>query len=209
MEEHLIQRGRALVLAGPQGIGKTLLARALAGAYGSFSEADGSVLHNSALLGNALATKPDTLIVGDVRAEDIFQAATRLLVSSPHILMARKSHQYEIAATPNFIFCTGDVDAIRATKEDRRFRVVYLGPAAKPPPPLRCNPGEYATITQSRTGNVGKVVQCVALAPAEWSTSSDFSMRGPRWIIQKPLTDANGRVHYSFADSSLTPGRMP
>lgn len=63
---------------------------------------------------------------------------------------------------------------------------------------MNCKPGDYATITQSATGNVGKVVQCVALAPSAWSERSE-----PRWIIEAPLLDNQGRLVYSVPDAAL------
>lgn len=121
-----IEKGRALVLAGPQGCGKTKLACELAAAYGTFVVADARVLQSPFALGNVLAGNHATIIVDDAPAHLITAHQTKSMVASQSITMHRKMREEQVVPTPNFIFCTGDADALNLHPHDRRFTVVSL-----------------------------------------------------------------------------------
>jgi energy-coupling factor transporter ATP-binding protein EcfA2 len=128
--EASIEKGRALVLAGPEGGGKSKLARELAAAHGSYVETDARALQSPFRLGKLLAGKPDTIIVNEVPAHLITAPETKSLVANESIVIHRKGCEEKIMPAPNFIFCTGDVNALRLHPHDRRFTVIRVGSAA-------------------------------------------------------------------------------
>ena len=76
---------------------------------------------------------------------------------------------------------------------------------------MNCKPGDLAVIVKSSYGNAGKVVRCIRLhdskerdldgarfvQPCEW----------PRWVIDRPVTAADGSPLFTVADFRLRPIR--
>lgn len=121
-----LRKGCATVIAGPEGSGKTTLARELAGAHGSFIETDARVLISPFHLGHALANKPATIIVDEVPARLITTHETRRMIADERVVLHRKGRPEEVVATPQFIFCTRDADELRLHPADARLHIVWL-----------------------------------------------------------------------------------
>jgi len=125
--EYQLGRGCALVLTGPQGCGKTTLARKIAGAHGSYREIDVMELDSPFRFGSTLYGEPDTLIVeGAITGEETMLRVKGMLTSDT-VIAERKGKEPIEVKSPNFIFCTSDVNPMKIGPDDRRFHVVRLG----------------------------------------------------------------------------------
>lgn len=127
MPDIQLTKGQALVLTGPQGCGKTRIAEEIACKAGAYQHVEAGQLANGRYLNNVLANEYNTLIVEGLpkRAETIFElvemlACDTVAIKTPY----KRMHQVK---TPNFIFCSGDKDALKLIKGSRRFRVVTVG----------------------------------------------------------------------------------
>lgn len=124
-----IERGLALVLVGPQGCGKSLLARKLAADAGSFVEIDVDDLESP--FTDYLADEPATCIVDGFPRTHHTRERLKAMISSPTAPLDRKGMPRQFRKAPNFIFCTSDADALRLHPNERLFRVVRMGDAAR------------------------------------------------------------------------------
>lgn len=117
-----IQRGRAIVLVGPQGCGKSITARQIAEKAGTYEEFTGSESMNAVLL-----REPATVIVEGPEAMSKSELATlKGLITSERTTVRRPySEDLRTVRTPNFIFCSYDTNWL-PPKNDRRFFVVHL-----------------------------------------------------------------------------------
>lgn len=122
-----IQPGKALVIVGPQGCGKSILARLVAEQYGSFVETDARELETHRGLDVLLAREPNTVICEGVPASEEAQIKLKALITSDEVKVVRKHGSPKMVSTPNFIFYTDEANPLPPTAEARRFYVVQLG----------------------------------------------------------------------------------
>lgn len=123
-----IEKGRALVLAGPQGCGKTMLARKLAAAAGSYRELDARELESNRHFWPVLEQEPATCIVdGLPQGEETLQRL-KVLITNAETVVHRNGQEPKRVRSPNFIFCTSDPEPLKHL-EGRRFHIVRMGTA--------------------------------------------------------------------------------
>lgn len=121
-----LSKGKALVITGPQGCGKSTLARDIASKHGSFEEVDAADLDGAFSIGDALAKEPETVIVDGAPSRRGMTRLKNLIISKEAVCHRRYKEPVQVKAPTNFIICTGVSDAIKFSDDDRRFMVVEL-----------------------------------------------------------------------------------
>lgn len=123
--ELLRQRGKALVLQGPQGCGKGLLARQLAGPSCSEVHID-NLLTEDPWFRGWLKDQVKTVIVEGVpkTPEDI--GAVKTLIVNLKTVYEQKGKAPKVVDVPSFIFCTSDPEPLDFGPNDRRFYVIKM-----------------------------------------------------------------------------------
>jgi len=121
--KHILKKGHAIIITGPEGCGKTSLAKVIAESCGSYAMVQMTDIFMSSFPDHN-ALKKDTVIVDDFNPN--FIASAKNLISVDTIHVNRKCRDPEQVATPNFIFCTGSLDALKLDMDDRRFTVINM-----------------------------------------------------------------------------------
>lgn len=125
--EYELPHGQAMVITGPQGCGKTTLARKIAAQRGTFAEIDAHKLSTPFCLVRALAEEPDTLIVEGFPDNEETLAEVKAAITNDTVICHQKYQEPKKVKAPNFIFCSSDENALHLAAQDRRFFIVRLG----------------------------------------------------------------------------------
>lgn len=121
-----LKRREALFIQGPQGSGKTTLAREIAAKYGRYAVIDHhELMSGPGALRDVLRSKPATVIVEEFQPNSAELNRVKQLLSAPHFAVDMKGVPPIYVEAPNFIFCTGWKDFLSG-EDERRFRVITL-----------------------------------------------------------------------------------
>lgn len=119
MLEWIKETGKTLIIRGPQGCGKNLLAKSITG--------DDSIQVTGYELDepfNGFMSKASTIIVEEW--PDIDFGNLKRLITSQEIRVIEKMKEPKTIKTPQFIFCTSNKDVIPVDKQDRRFFIIDM-----------------------------------------------------------------------------------
>lgn len=131
-----LKRGRALIIAGPQGSGKTRLAEEIAAKYGLCIQIDLTTFLSVSALNDVLRARPATLIVDGFPSTEKALNRVKEVITSPQMTVHIKFGPPIAITTPHLIFCSGNTH-LWSEYEGRRFHIVTL-PADQQNTASRC-----------------------------------------------------------------------
>lgn len=120
-----LTRGTALIISGAQGTGKTQLALAIAGQYGTYEQVDPASIETRRGLAEAMRNAPRTLIVEGEPVAGWFDKHIKALITNDSLMVKKLHGPFTRMATPHFIFCTS-LPLPEAIRGSRRFHVINL-----------------------------------------------------------------------------------
>jgi predicted P-loop ATPase len=123
-----LQRGRALIITGPQACGKSTLAREIAGRFKHFAELGAEVLDGDRALDRVVDTLARVLIVDGLPRTPAGCAVVKQLITQ-NAIHGRQRYGTELRAMrpPLLIFTTNDTEAARHFAADgRRFDLLDM-----------------------------------------------------------------------------------
>jgi energy-coupling factor transporter ATP-binding protein EcfA2 len=120
-----LKPNQALVITGPQGCGKSRLARKIAEAYEAYSETSADDL-TIKVLKTILLSSARTIVCEGIPVKPDILAQIKMLLSNRTIAVEVKPGEVKTVKVPHLIFCSGHVDTLPEMGE-RRFWVIDLG----------------------------------------------------------------------------------
>lgn len=110
-----LKRGTALVITGPQGCGKSLLARELAEAHGAYAELDIGFIGSRFEWSSVLRERPETIVIeGHPTTKRQVQLLKLLLTSETLHVRGKNSEERFETPTPYVVITTNDEAAAHA-----------------------------------------------------------------------------------------------
>ena len=117
------KKGQALVIVGPQGTGKTVLARKIAGEHGKYQEIETGPTFDFCLR-DALNAKVSVLIIDGYLAQKEMSVVKQLITNPQHTFRKPFSDAVITAPSPLVIICVQDLSWLPL--DSRRFDVIDL-----------------------------------------------------------------------------------
>lgn len=131
MDHPKLEKGKALIITGAEGSGKTTLAIAIALAYGDFATSTlRDMKEHRFAFSESLINQPNTIIIED-DLNELFSCKSHFsfiksLIFKEKTQLERPGQKPILFNTPNFIFCTGSMNAIKISVNNRRFTIIDL-----------------------------------------------------------------------------------
>lgn len=121
-----LEQGSALILAGPQGCGKSRLAQLIGSRHGGVAGIDATHLSQPGHLNAVLRTQPTVLIVDGLPKGQEQMSAIKSLLGNPTVSIRPAYSREKVSVkSPLVIICTNEI-VPQALREERRFRVVDM-----------------------------------------------------------------------------------
>lgn len=118
---HKLKLGQALVITGPEGCGKTTIARQIAAACGTYEEISAEEFDSPFGLSPILKKEPKTLIIDGIPRN---QLLLKKMIVNDQVQVNTKYQVPKVVSTTNLIICAGQSHWIESN--DRRFYVIDL-----------------------------------------------------------------------------------
>lgn len=124
--KHIFDQGKAIIITGREGVGKSTLARVIADNLGGAVVVQQMEAFSCSHF-NSAWTSAETVVVEGFDPEvpaDI--ACAKSMASQNEVVVLKKGAQDRTIKMPNFIFVTGNAEPFAPGLEGRRFLVVNL-----------------------------------------------------------------------------------
>lgn len=121
--KHMFEDGKAIIINGKPGSGKTSLASAIALSCGSYRTVAAIELKDPFKIGHTLCATPNTVIVEECTQEVINSDYVKHLITDRHVKAERKGKEPVVMQSPNFIF-VGNGGDLKLDIDARRFMVI-------------------------------------------------------------------------------------
>jgi energy-coupling factor transporter ATP-binding protein EcfA2 len=126
MKNISLTKGQALVLVGPQGSGKTTIARAIAAQYGPYVEVSALSINTHSGLSAALQTEPNTIIIEGWPTPETALEEIKKMLGSEKTMCNPKFKEPRLVKSPLVIICSQVEGSLFIEQNDRRFWAVNV-----------------------------------------------------------------------------------
>jgi Holliday junction resolvasome RuvABC ATP-dependent DNA helicase subunit len=125
--KHLFKDHAAIIITGPQGCGKSTLAKAIADSCGgSMTITEGMLMFSGFAALYSINDDVRTIIVDEVTEKLINWNMLKSLICNKEIEVNRPHQETVIMPMPNFIFTTGHLNPLNIKGHERRFLVIDM-----------------------------------------------------------------------------------